>query len=95
MLDFTFWVNFGPRIEYSALAVLALCLGRFAQHHLNLLSSYTLEDVVNATRAAIGCCPWSITVPEQTHRLWLHVQFVFFALSNMKRSFENVCEIIK
>ena len=40
MLDFTVRVNLGPRIEYSALAVLVLCLGPFAQHHLNLLLSY-------------------------------------------------------
>ena len=95
MLDFTFWVKLGPKIEYSASSVFVLCLSRFAQHHLNLLLSYTLENVVNATPTAIGSCPWFFTVPEQKHRLRLHVKLVFFALFDLTRSFENVCEIIK
>ena len=46
---------------------------------------------MNATRAVIGRCPWSIRV--QIHG-WRHGKLVFFVLFNMARGFENVCEII-
>ena len=51
----------------------------------------TLYNDVNATRAVIGRCPWSIRV--QIHG-WRHGKLVFFVLFNMARGFENVCEII-
>ena len=47
-----------------------------------------LYNDVNATRAVIGRCPWSIRV--QLHG-WRHGKLVLF---NMARGFENVCEII-
>ena len=50
-----------------------------------------LYNDVNATRAVIGRCPWSIRV--QIHG-WRHGKLVFFVLFNMARGFENVCEII-
>ena len=51
----------------------------------------TLYNDVNATRAVIGRCLWSIRV--QIHR-WRHRKLVFFVLFNMGRGFENVSEII-
>ena len=50
-----------------------------------------LNNDVNATRAVIGHCPWSIRV--QIHG-WRHRKLVFFVLFKMARGFENVCEII-
>ena len=57
---------------------------------ISMLSMYLYNDV-NATRAVIGRCPWSIRV--QIHG-WRHGKLVFFVLFNMTRGFENVCEII-
>ena len=54
-------------------------------------NDYDLYNDVNATRAVIGRCPWSIKV--QIHG-WRHGKLVFFVLFNMARGFENVCEII-
>ena len=50
-----------------------------------------LYNALDATRAVIGCCPWSIRV--QTHG-WRHGKIGFFVLSNMARSCQNACEVI-
>ena len=51
----------------------------------------SLYNDVNATRAVIGCWPWSIRV--QIHG-WRYAKLVFFVLFNKGRGFEYVCEII-
>ena len=51
----------------------------------------TLYNDVNATRAVIGRCLWSIKAQIY---VWSHGKLVFFVLFNMARGFENVCEII-
>ena len=53
--------------------------------------SLSLYNYVNATRAVIGRCPWSIRVQINGCR---QGKLVFFVLLNMARGFENVCEII-
>ena len=50
-----------------------------------------MYNVVNITRAVIGCCPWSIIV--QTHK-WRYGKLLFFVLSDMARALGSVCEII-
>ena len=54
-----------------------------------LISIYiynALYNDVNATRAGIGRCPWSIRV--QMHG-WRHRKFVFLVLFKMTRGFEK------
>ena len=46
---------------------------------------------VNAMRAVIGRCPWSIRVRIRGCR---HGKLLFFVLVNMARGFENFYEII-
>ena len=46
---------------------------------------------VNAMRAVIGRCPWSIRVRIRGCR---HGKLLFFVLFNMARGFENFYEII-
>ena len=60
----------------------------FQVHRYPALSLY---NYVNATRAVIGRCPWSIRVQINE---WRKGKLVFFVLFNMARGFENVCEII-
>ena len=54
----------------------------YFQVHRYRLSLY---NDVNAKRAVIGCCPWSIRV--QIHG-WRRGKLVFFVLFNMARRFE-------
>ena len=50
-----------------------------------------LYNEPNTTRSVIGHYLWSIRVQTQS---WCYRKIVFFVLSNMANSFENVCKII-
>ena len=64
---------------------------RFSNLAVSKGLKWRLYNDVNTTRAVIGCFPWSIRI--QIHG-WRHEKLIFFALFNMARGFENVCEII-